>query len=593
MLRRFTLFSLLAVVLAVSPAPADEATTATVAHLKLSGSLDETPVAVDPILGVAGENFKSKLDRLRKAQHDKSISAIYLHLDGLQIGWGKLDELTRAIAAVRQSGKKVFAYLEAGETKDYLVALSCDEICLPDAGWLMLVGMRVEVSFYKDLLDKLGVKADFLQMGDFKSAAEPFTRNSLSPENRKQLESVLDDHFDHDLVARLIAGRKNKKWTPEQVKKLIDQGPFTAKAALEKGLIDRIAYPDGLNGIFKASLRVDQVKVVKDYGKAKSEELDFSNPFALLKMLAPPKPTSSRKPKIAVIYAVGAINTGKGGRSLMGGESVGSTTMVEAIRQAEEDKTVKAIVLRVDSPGGSALASDLIWNELRRCKKPVIASMGDVAASGGYYISMAANKIYADPGTLTGSIGVIGGKMALAGLYEKVGIKTETITRGANVGLLSVDTGFSKSERIAMTALMRDVYDQFLDKALLGRKKAGQKMTREQLVKLAGGRIWTGRQAKQNGLIDELGTLSDAIADAKKRAQMAPESEPELLILPKPRSALESLLELADADVRLAARLQGVPVLAEMQQHLRGAASLLQLRGERVWLVAPYGISVR
>src|SRR5207302_5584352 len=182
-----------------------------------------------------------------------------------------------------------------------------------------------------------------------------------------------------------------------------------------------------------------------------------------------------RGPKVAVIYAVGAITTGKGGRGLLSGEIVGSTTMVEAIHQAEEDSSVKAIVLRVDSPGGSALASDLIWNELKRCKKPIVASMSDVAASGGYYISMGAKKVYAQPGTLTGSIGVVGGKLALGGLYDKVGLKTEVLSRGKNAGILSSTNPFTASEKKAMEALMQEVYDQFLDRVQQNRAAAGKK----------------------------------------------------------------------------------------------------------------------
>ena len=210
---------------------------------------------------------------------------------------------------------------------------------------------------------------------------------------------------------------------------------------------------------------MDKVKVAEDYGKAKSDKLDLSNPFNILKLLSPSEPASSNKPKVAVIYAVGTITTGKSGESLLGGRTIGSTTMIEAIREAEKDDTVKAIVLRVDSPGGSALASDLIWNELRRSKKPVIASMSDMAASGGYYISMATRKIYAEPGTLTGSIGVVGGKIVLGDLYGKIGLNSEVISRGANANILSTTTPFSDSERKAMTGMMKDTYDQFLDKA--------------------------------------------------------------------------------------------------------------------------------
>ncbi len=297
-----------------------------------------------------------------------------------------------------------------------------------------------------------------------------------------------------------------------------------------------------------------------------------------------------------MIYVVGTINTGKSGMSLLGGgQSVGSDTIIEALRQAEEDKTVKAIVLRVDSPGGSALASDLMWNEIKKCKKPVVASMSDVAASGGYYVSMAAQKIYAEPGTLTGSIGVLGGKITLGGVYEKVGLKTEVLSRGANAGILSMEEPFVvPSERKAMTVLMADTYDQFLDKALEGRKGAGKKMTRDELVKLAGGRVWTGRQALANGLVDEMGTLDDAVADAWKTAGMPADKEPELLILPKPRSLTDMLFGGGSEAQAMAFR--QAPLLREMPEltrKLRPVEALLRLRSERVWLLSPFSVEVR
>ena len=312
-------------------------------------------------------------------------------------------------------------------------------------------------------------------------------------------------------------------------------------------------------------------------------------------MLAPSKESySSKKPKIAVIYATGVINTGKSSQSLFGESSCGSQTMIAAIRQAENDKTVKAIVLRVDSPGGSALASDLIWAELVRCKKPVIASMSDVAASGGYYIAMPAGKIIAEPGTITGSIGVFGGKLALGGVYDKIGIRTEVISRGANAGIFSSTFPFSPTEKVAMTALIHDAYDQFLDKAIAGRTKAGVKITRKQLEAIAGGRIWTGRQAKKIGLVDELGNLDDAVAAAKKAAGLAPGKELELLILPKPRSFIDVLLD-SKSETR-ASMLQLLPLLREAPElapKLRAVEGLLQMRGEPVWLMDPCQITIR
>jgi protease-4 len=465
---------------------------------------------------------------------------------------------------------------------------------MPESAWLMLTGMRAEVSFYKGLFDKLDIKADMLQMGDFKGAAEPYTRTEMSPQFRKQLEAVLDDHFEKGLVATVAEARKAKGLTADKVKKLIDEGPYGAKEAARLGLIDRVAYLDDFKASFKSLLHAEDVKIVKDYEKAKSKDVNLSNPFELLKLLSPPKPKESKNAKVAVIYATGVITTGKSSISLLGGESCGSTTMIEAIRKAEDDKTVKAIVLRVDSPGGSALASDLIWNELVKCKKPVVASMSDTAASGGYYISMAAKKIYAEPGTLTGSIGVVGGKIVVGGLEKKVGLTTDVITRGANAGLFSTTTPFSDSERKAMTALMKDTYDGFLSKALEGRKRAGRAMTREQLRELAGGRVWTGRQAKGNGLVDELGTVADAVMAARKMAGVPDSEQLDILELPHGRSLLDALLESradGEADSRALARvLREVPELAGS---LRGVDALLRLRGEPVWAVLPCRVTVR
>jgi len=577
--------------LAVPQSPAAEPA-AVVAHIRLAGSLDEAPAAEDPLFGHGGENLKAKLERIKKARDDNSVKALYLEIDGVNTGWGKLDELHRAVADFRKSGKKVFAYLQEGESKDYLIALGCDEVAMPESAWLMLTGMRAEVSFYKGLFDKLGVKADMLQMGEFKGAAEPYTRSEMSPQFRKNLEGILDDYFEKGLIAGVADARHSKGLTADKVKKLIDQGPYSARAAARLGLIDRVAYADDFKASFKTALKDDDLKIVKDYEKAKAKDFNLSNPFELLKLFSPGKAKESKNAKVAVIYASGVITTGKSGVSFMGGESCGSTTIIEAIRKAEADKTVKAIVLRVDSPGGSALASDLMWNELVKCKKPVVASMSDTAASGGYYISMAARKIYAEPGTLTGSIGVVGGKIVTGGLEKKVGLSTDIISRGANAGILSTTTPFSDTERQAMTALMKDTYDSFVTKALAGRKRAGRAMTREQLLDLAGGRVWTGRQAKANGLVDELGTAGDAILAARKMAGVPDGDTLDILELPESRSFLDALLE-SRGDAETEALGSVLRELPELAGTLRGVDVLLRLRGEPVWVVLPCRVVVK
>jgi protease IV len=566
-----------------------------VAHIRLAGSLDEAPPAAESLFGGSSENFRAKLDRLRKAQKDPQVRAVYLQIEGLSIGWGKLEELTRAVAGLRKSGKKVFAYLDAADTKDYLLALACDEVCLAPPGEVSLIGLRAEVMFYKELFEKLGVQADMLTMGDYKSAAEPFMRSKMSEPARKQLETVLDDFFEKDLVERIVKSRPSKHFSAEQVRQLIDGGPYSARTALEAGLIDRVAYADELQDSFKTILALDKVEIKKNYEMAKSVDLDWSNPFSVIKALAgPTKGKSSSAPKVAVIYITGPIVTGKSGASLLGGESCGSTTIIEAIREAEADKTVKAIVLRVDSPGGSALASDLIWHELKKCKKPVVASMSDVAASGGYYVCMSAARIYAEPGTLTGSIGVLGGKVALGGGLAKLGVTTDSISRGANAGAFSLDRPFTDSERKAVTALMRDIYDQFLDKAVAGRLAAGKKFDKDHLEKdLAGGRIWTGRQALEHGLIDELGTQEDAIAAAWKLAKMPAEKEPELLQLPESKGFLDSLMDRSNDTSLNSMELQMLKQLPEMSRVLRPVEAILLLRKERVLLTLPYSLEIK
>jgi protease-4 len=607
MYRRFlaALAALLALALLAGPNRADDKKDAKdskakkdtgvgIAHIKLAGDPTEAPGGADNPLSGPSETFKAKLDRIVKAKTDKDVKALFLEIDGISGGWGKMNELRTAIADFRSGGKKAYAYLEDGATMDYLVAIACDEVVMPEGGTIMMAGLRYELSFYKDLLDMVGLKAEVVRVGSFKGAVEPFTRNSISPENRKQWEEMADDNFAQ--LLELIA-KSRKGYDVEKARKVIDRGPFTARKAKELGLIDRIAYADDFQEAMKKDLQAEKLSIKKDYGKKKAEDVDFSNPFALLKMLSPPKEAKvSDKPKVAVIFATGSIVTGKSGFSLTGGQSVGSTTLIEAIKKAEEEPTVKAIVLRVDSPGGSALASDLIWDALIRCKKPVVASMGDVAASGGYYISMAAKKIYAEPGTITGSIGVFGLKLVMGGLYEKVGLKTEVISRGKNAGIMSSTTPYSPSEREAMEEHVKDIYATFVGKAFQGRQKAGNDKlkSKEELEKLAGGRIWTGRQAKANGLIDELGTLEDAIASAKEMAGLAKGTETELYLLPKNKGLgiLESFLEGADSAAQLPKGLNlGVLGLTpEMTRHLQSVEFLIRARGDHTWALLPYRI---
>jgi protease-4 len=568
-----------------------------IAHFHLKGSLEDlgSSSGGNPLLGaVGGDTLPAAIERIQKAKKDKHVKALYLQIEDLHISWGRVNELRAALKDFRSSGKKVYVYAEDLGMPEYLVACAADEIILPELGGVQVTGIRVEMTFFKELFDKFNVTGDFLTMGDFKAAGEPFTRSKMSEANRKQWEEMVEDYYSQ--LAETIAQSRHDL-TPEKVKKIVDEGPFSAKQAQQHKLIDRITYEADVPDYIKGSLKNDKLKLKKNYGKAKSSE-DMSSPLALLKLLSPPKEEKlSKKPKVAVIYANGAIVTGKGGSSFMGGSEVGSTTMVEAIRKADAEPTVKAIVLRVDSGGGSALASDLIWKALKDCKKPVVASMGDVAGSGGYYICCSAKKIYCEPGTITGSIGVIGGKIVYGPALEKFGVTSDTVSRGKNSGVMSANTKFSDDERRVMLKYMQEIYDVFLDRALEGRHLAGKKeMSRDQLKKLAGGRIYTGRQALKLGLVDELGTLEDAITHAKQLAQVSPGEELEIWNLPKTPSFFDKLLD-SGAEARLQVLLGKEIGLLKAMPELRHPLHVLEMMArhprEKVWMMLPCDVRLK
>ena len=559
---------------------------ATVATFSIKGSLPETAAQLG-LFSELEQQLPSLIDRLDQAAQDEEVSAVLLKIRGPVAGRGKIAELRAAIRRVRDAGKRVIAELRGAATVDYLIACACDEIVMPESGVLQLPGVRAEVTFFRGLFDKLGLRADMMQVGDFKGAAEPYTRKEMSPEFRQQYERLVDDIY-AQLVETIATSRQLE---PARVKELIDVGLFTPAAAKKAGLIDSIAYEDGLHKGLKDNLNVDQLNLAKNYGK-KKRNTDFSDMLGMMKLFemmmgVEPSTRANNKKKIAVIYATGMIMPGESTSSLFGGQIMGGDTIARTIRDAATNKSVAAIVLRVDSPGGSALASDLIWRAVRQCEKPIVASMSDVAASGGYYISMGCDTIFAEPGTLTGSIGVVGGKIALGGLYDKLGVTTDVISRGKNSGLLSTDLPFTDSERAVWKATMTEIYRQFVTKAA-----AGRKLTVDQLEPLAGGRVWTGRQAKANGLVDETGTLNDAIAAAKQQAGIAEDEQPELLILPRPKSLFDQLF---DPEFGVHADLADeINALAPgLVKHLKAAEQMRRLFAEPGVYLMPYNLEIR
>jgi protease-4 len=500
------------------------------------GSFPETNAQSGPF-GAMDSTLTRLMQRIAKATEDKNISGIILRIRNPSIGRGKVDELRGAIARARAAGMKVYADLEMATATDYLIACSCDEIFMPPSGSLLITGVRAEINFYKGLLEKIGAKAEILQVGDFKGAGEPYTRSSMSPELRKQYESIVSDLYEQ-LVSAIANARK---LDPQRIRELLDTGLFMAADAKKAGLIDHVAYGNQFDAAILEGTKNSKVTIVKNYGK-KKQDTDFSGFAGMMKLMNllindSSSSSSPRGEKIALIYAAGVIVNDDSAISFLGGNSVAANTLIEALKKAANDDEVKAIVLRIDSPGGSALASDLIWHQIRQSKKPVIASMGDMAASGGYYIAMAADTIFAQPSTLTGSIGVIGGKIALGDTLQKMGVTTDIVSRGKSSGLFSIITPYSTSERESLQKMMEEIYHQFTTKAAQSRKMELAKMRQ-----LAEGKVFTGRQAKKLGLVDKVGTLYDAIVAAKEAAGLPTDKKIEMLILPKPKSFLEQLL---------------------------------------------------
>lgn len=565
-----------------------------VVSLSLSGELSES-VAPAGLFGEIQKSLSQTIGALHRAADDEDVSAVVLRIRGLTIGRGKVHELRQAIRSVRQKGKKVYADLQFAAPADYLVASACDQIVMPESGTLLLPGVRAEVMFYKNLFDKLGVRADMLQVGDFKGAGEPYSRTEMSESFRRQYELVIDDLYDQmvDLIAT------DRQLPRDVVVSKIDQGLFMAAEAKEAGLVDLVAYDTELTKVLEATAAPQSIRVVRDYGR-KKVDTDFSGMMGMVKLMemltgADAKKRSDSDQKIAIVHAVGAIVTGSSQSSLMGGGVVGSDTTIAALQAAERDKTVVAIVLRIDSPGGSALASDLIWKQIRECKKPIVASMGDVAASGGYYIAMGCDKIVAEPGTLTGSIGVVGGKLTLKDAMDKLGVSTDVISRGKHSGILSSRDAFSEGERERFQKMMETTYQQFTIKAAEGRS-----MPLERLLSLAGGRIWTGHQAQEHGLVDRLGTLDDAVSEARQLAGVDAGTETERLMLPKSRSFFEELLDEPEVATHVRSRTRAWvsrvsltlphPLLERASQDLYEATLLFE---EPVLLWMPYRVEIR
>ena len=452
--------------------------------------------------------FHDLLFAVYNAAEDRSVEAIVLHIDGLDWGWARVYEMADALRAFRASGKHVYASLDGGSEKEYVLGMAADRLAMPPVSTLQLDGLSASAMFMMGAYDKLGIKPNFAHVGRFKSAVEAYTRDSLSPDARAAMEELLDDTY-RQLVDSVAVARR---LSADSVRTLIDGGPYTAREALTHGLLDTLL----------AEADLDSLAAHQDGARLGTGSLlRYANEGG-----------NSTGEHIALLVAEGEIIQGKSRDNPFGGRAVGDETLVEALREIRERKNIKAVVLRIDSPGGSGDASDAVWQEIRRVRraKPVIVSMGDVAASGGYYLACAGDVIVADAGTITGSIGVFGGKLNMLGLYRKLGLNVETVTRGKHAAMLSPFTDFSPEELARYQKSLEQFYSVFL-----ARVAEGRGMDPAVIDSVGQGRVWSGVAARQRGLVDTLGGLETAFNLARTRARISEDADIVVDVYPRAR----------------------------------------------------------
>ncbi len=528
--------------------------------IPLSGPVSEI-VPADPLstllLGSKPLALHDFWENLRKAKIDARVRSVVLRFGLMQCDWAKAAEMREAILDFRRSGKKIYAVFEEAPDGDleYFVATACDRIVLHPMGWLGVNGLGGWVPFLKGALDKLGVKAEFEHVEEYKTAYNIFTEKGFTPAHREEMEAYYGDLFAQYVAVAAEARGK----TPEEFRALIDRGFFQGEKAKAAGLVDDCLYEDEVQALLGRGGRTPARIRFDDYARIKPSSLGLE----------------TGPDTVALIYAVGTIMTGESLPQIMGG-----STVARWIRTARLDASVKAIVLRVDSPGGSSVGSDVIAREveLARKAKPVIVSMSDVAGSGGYWIAMPATKIVAQPQTLTGSIGVLAGKFSVDGLLEKLGVTAEKLVYGEKADVFSPFRPFTDAERKVLKGEILWTYERFLEKAA-----AGRGLTRDEVDAVGKGRIWTGRQAKERKLVDELGGLTMAIGLAKKEAGIDAGQDVRLDIWPRKRTFWQTLFgsPLAGLDIKSPAGRERV-------------LDTLRLMGQtKIWALMPFWVNPR
>jgi len=486
-------------------------------ELRLTGPIEELPAPNPPFGRGPSASLLELLETLATAAEDPQVHGVLLKLSGPLHGMSRSLSLRRAILDLRERGVPVVAYAETLETEGLLIASAASQVWLPKTGNVFLVGLRLESLFLRGLLERVDVKPEVVSVGRYKSAGESFTRDAMSPEDREQREALADDLYD-ELVEGIAVGRGLE---PARVRDLVDHGPYHATAAVEAGLADRCLYPDEIDAALE---ELTPVPPADDPGPRRVRRVDSALYFALRARDPGWRPLFTGLPRIAYVVAHGTISRGGGQRGI---SSDGYRELLEALGR---DPGIRGIVLRIDSGGGDAIASDLLWRAISVVTrdKPVVVTMGDVVASGGYYMASAADWVIAEAGTVTGSIGVVGGKVNLAGLYERVGVAKEAVERGARAGLLSESRGFTPDEKRAVRDEMVALYETFVARVAKGRG-----LSLEATGAIAQGRLWSGLRASQIGLVDAIGGPLEALLAVRRHAGLR--SDEPVLIERHPR----------------------------------------------------------
>jgi protease-4 len=515
--------------------------------LRLRGDLPERAPVEIPIFSQGPSLTVSNVwMSLRTAAADSHIKAVVLEPEGLNAGWAKLEELRGDVEQFRKSGKPVYAYLRTPTAREYYIATAADRIYLGPEDPLYLKGMRAEIMYFKKTLDKLGVSVEVEHAGKYKDFGDMFTRPDMSPETREVITSVVDDLYSN-LIAHIAAGRKK---TPEQVRALIDEGPFLAPEAEKAGLVDELRFEDQMWGELKSRLNSGDLKRVKaeTYVRVAPESVGLQG-----------------KSRIALIIGEGDITRGDPDSTTSDGNGLTSSSFDKLLEQVAGDSSIRAVIVRIDSPGGEVTASDDLWRQMNLLskKKPMVISMSDLAASGGYYMAMTGDPIVAYPGTETGSIGVVFGKPNLHGLYEKLGITKDAVQRGKNADIDSDYTSLTTDERQKLRQGIDASYQDFVTKVADARHRKF-----DEIEPLAQGRVWLGSQAKPRGLVDELGGLDTAIEMVKKKAKIPMAERVTVITYPPRRSVFDMLLRRSQEDMlesKLRQVFQGMPFHAWMK----------------------------